>query len=153
VNTLEARAKAYTPLSFEELLAEKVGDGTFGDEFEAGTDWADAVDLYRFELDGAIALLEGDPPPHTPGADAIMSAVNGAAAARDGFLEGRNAIARGGDDAWGVWIREGDTTLRYWLPEGGTPVPVDTRAAFLGAYDGTATYSGAVDGYGHYTDS
>ena len=168
VEKLESEAKKYKLLSVEQLNSEAVlngeGDGddeTFNDAFGRSDVWATQVSTYRFLLEGAIDGLEGAAPPHTPDNDAIASAVDAAVTVRAGrftsFVGGRNAIASdigGHDDPWGVWIKEGDATaLWYWHMEGGDPVT--DRAAFFTKYandGGNATYTGALNGYAHYTD-
>ena len=168
VEKLESEAKKYKLLSVEQLNSEAVlngeGDGddeTFNDAFGRSDVWATQVSTYRFLLEGAIDGLEGAAPPHTPDNDAIASAVDAAVTVRAGrftsFVGGRNAIASdigGPDDPWGVWIKEGDATaLWYWHMEGGDPVT--DRAAFFTKYandGGNATYTGALNGYAHYTD-
>ncbi|MCY4240111.1 MAG: hypothetical protein OXD36_00025, partial [Rhodobacter sp.] len=168
VNKLEAQAKAYAPLSDADLALETVaGVGTYRDanspENVDNADlnrWVGPVGLYQIELAAAITALEGAPPPHTPDAAHIASVVN-AAINVDNFVGGENRIASGfgndDNDAWGIWIKEGDTgKLYYWHTEGGTPTGGTTSAAGFPAsagYAGTATYDGDVDGYGHYTDS
>ena len=168
VNKLEAQAKAYAPLSDADLALETVaGVGTYRDanspENVDNADlnrWVGPVGLYQIELAAAITALEGAPPPHTPDAAHIASVVN-AAINVDNFVGGENRIASGfgndDNDAWGIWIKEGDTgKLYYWHPAEGTPTAGTTSAAGFPAsagYAGTAKYDGGVDGYGHYTDS
>jgi len=165
VNKLEAEAKKSAPLSRGDLDLETVGEGTYrdanapentGDDFA----WVGLVGLYQANLEDAITALEGASPPHTPDAAHIASVVN-AAINVDNFVVGENRIASGFgndvNDAWGIWIKEGDMgKLYYWHPAEGTPTAGTTSAAGFPAsagYAGTATYNGGVDGYGHYTDS
>ncbi len=163
VKKLEDRAKAYNPFDeYNELLSESVGEGTYEDarDSESPPPWIMEVETYQLDIGRAIYEVENASPPHTPDAAHIASVVN-AAINVDNFVVGENRIASDfgneNNDAWGVWIKEGDTgKLYYWHTEDGTPTVGTTSAAGFPAsagYAGTATYDGGVDGYGHYTDS
>ena len=167
VNKLEERAKKYAPLSRTQLHDEKVGEETFGAAFGRDADfhaWASAVDSYRERLSTAIKGLESGTPPYVPNDMAIATAVRAVSASFSSFVSGRNAIAsrwvdqmdQMDDDAWGVWIKEGDATaLRYWHREGGDEV-TGVGSTFFDKYandGGNATYTGNLNGYAHYTDS
>ena len=160
VNKLEAQAKAYAPLSRDDLARETVaGVGTYHDaNGDSSITWTTDVGLYQIELVEAIIALEGAAPPYAPDAAHIAAAVTAAVNNRDAdFSYGVNKIANDftddGNDDWGLWIKEGERgKLYYWHVESDDRVSVTSQRTFFGAYDGTAMYQGAVDGYAHYTD-
>ena len=167
VKILEDHAKAYLPLP--NVFEETVGTGTFSDALrDENNTWASSVDDYWLALSGATNTLENAPAPYlresdgtlkTGAAAIIATAVEAAVSARATKFgtESVNRIASdiGNNDSgenWGIWIKEGDADrLYYWHTEGGTATSAGAIATDYAKYDGTASYSGAVNGYAHYT--
>ena len=144
-------AKDRMPLTADELDMELASS--------RGEQWAEELEALRTNLEASIGSLEGGTAPYQPPVPAIATAVKAAGAARGGFVRGVNKIASdftGSADNWGVWIKEGDpSALRYWLisPDmGASPVRAGDRDGFFGDYDGSAEYSGTLNGYAHHDD-